>query len=254
MTDNLVRIATYWSSFDAETAKLHLDRCGIPSIVSSGAMNAMLGELGGTLSPIELLVREEDVERTTMALDEFLSQEGKEDWVCRKCKEEVPGTFLMCWSCGGDRATHEAPISKEAGELDESSSVEIDANTFVERNLVVLATDPSSLSLPYAPPNTLSSSSRLLANESKAPSALSAAELEAIVDRAWKAANIGMLLPVVLHFYSLYLLFQSCRSSEPLSTSHQRKFVFTLVIDFFMIAMFALIGMVVVAGSFSIRP
>lgn len=250
MTDNLVRIATYWNSFDAETAKLHLDRYGIPSIVSSGAMNAMLGELGGTLSPIELLVREEDMERTTLALDEFLSQGGKENWTCRKCREEVPGTFLICWSCGGDRATHEAPTFKEAGELDESSSVEIDAETFVERNHAMLATDPSSLLLPYAPPNTLSSSARLLANGSKAPSASSTAELEAIVDRAWKAAIIGILLPVVLHFYSLYLLCQSCRSSEPLSVAHQRKFFFTLVIDFFMIATFALVGMVVLAGSF----
>jgi hypothetical protein len=250
MTDNLVRIATYWSSFDAETAKLHLDRYGIPSIVSSGAMNAMLGELGGTLSPIELLVREEDVERTTLALDEFLSQEGKEEWVCSKCKEEVPGTFANCWSCGGDRATHEAPISKEAEKLDESSSVEIDADTFVERNHAVLATDPSSLSLPYAPPSTLSSSSRLLAKEFEAQSALSTDEMEAIIDRAWRAAIVGILLPVGLHFYSLYLLFKSCGSAEPLSIAHQRKFVFTLVINFFAIAMLALLGLALLAGSF----
>lgn len=48
MTDNLVRIATYWSSFDAETAKLHLDRCGIPSIVSSLLENVAIGRPFGS--------------------------------------------------------------------------------------------------------------------------------------------------------------------------------------------------------------
>ncbi|MFN9639748.1 MAG: hypothetical protein ACK56W_06985 [Pirellula sp.] len=250
MTDNLVRIATYWSSFDAETAKLHLDSCGIPSIVSSGALNAMLGELGGTLSPIELLVREEDVERTTLALDDFLSQPGNEKWVCSRCDEEVPGTFANCWSCGSDRANHEEPNSREIAALNESRSLEVDADAFVERNHTVLATDPNSLSLPYAPPSTLSSPSRLLAKEFEAHSALSTDEMEAIIDRAWRAAIVGMLLPVGLHFYSLYLLFQSCRSSELLSTTHQRKFVFTLVINFFAITMFALLGLALLAGSF----
>jgi hypothetical protein len=250
MTDNLVRIATYWSSFDAETAKLQLDSCGIPSIVTSGAMNAMLGELGGTLSPIELLVREEDVERTTLALDEFLSQEGKEDWVCSKCKEEVPGTFGNCWSCGIDRANHEEPNSRLTADLDESRSVEVGAEAFVERNHTVLATDLSSLSLPYAPPSTLSSSSRLIAKEFEAQSALSTDEMEAIIDRAWRAAIVGILLPVGLHFYSLYLLFKSCGSAEPLSIAHQRKFVFTLVVNFFAITMFALLGLALLAGSF----
>lgn len=250
MTDHLVRIATYWSSFDAETAKLHLDSCGIPSIVTSGAMNAMLGELGGTLSPIELLVREEDVERTTFALDEFLSQTGKEEWVCRKCKEKVPGTFENCWSCGSDRTNHEEPNSRVTADLDESRSFEVDAEAFVERNHTVLVTDLSSLSLPYAPPSTLTSSSRLVAMQFEAQSALSTDEMEAIIDRAWRAAIVGMLLPVGLHFYSLYLLFQSCRSSEPLSNAHQRKFVFTLVINFFAITMFALLGLALLAGSF----
>jgi hypothetical protein len=90
----------------------------------------------------------------------------------------------------------------------------------------------------------------LIAKEFEAQSALSADEMEAIIDRAWRAAIVGMLLPVGLHFYSLYLLFQSCRSSEPLSTAHQRKFVFTLIINFFAITMFALLGLALLAGSF----
>ena len=247
MTDNVVRVATYWSSFDAETAKLHLDRCGIPAIVTSGAMNAMMGEMGGTLSPIELLVREEDRERTVLALDEFLSQAGADDWEC-KCSESVPGSFAICWSCGGDRATHAVPVVKETVEPQSSIAMEVTEETFVDKNHTIRKTDPGSLSSPYAPPSSVSSASRLLKKESITLEHASNTELEAMVDRAWRAAIIGFLLPPVLHFYSLYLLFQTCRSTEPLSRVHQRKFAFSLLINFFVIVVCAFVGMAVLAG------
>lgn len=57
-------------------------------------------------------------------------------------------------------------------------------------------------------------------------------EAEQTVDRAWRAAVIGILfLPGILHLYSLWVLLGGDLAADPLSPSLRRKRCWTLALD-----------------------
>ena len=63
----------------------------------------VMSELGFTNAWPELWVVEEDVEAARLLLekaDASTKTEDNQDWLCKYCREENPGTFEVCWQCG----------------------------------------------------------------------------------------------------------------------------------------------------------
>lgn len=56
--------------------------------------------------PALCVMEDEDYERATEILKSHVraaEQPTGADWKCAACGEENPGTFEVCWSCGGGR-------------------------------------------------------------------------------------------------------------------------------------------------------
>ena len=66
-SDDLVSVSTFPSTVDAEIAKGVLDEVGIESMIRSDNAGGMYPAIGGA----ELLVRAEDAEKATEALNRF---------------------------------------------------------------------------------------------------------------------------------------------------------------------------------------
>lgn len=65
MSDNLIRIATFYNQFDAELAKLKMEENGIFCFLK----NEYVAQLQFGIANFELMVREEDKEKALLCLN-----------------------------------------------------------------------------------------------------------------------------------------------------------------------------------------
>jgi hypothetical protein len=73
------------------------------NLVNENAAGTMVVGAGIVLA--EVWVNDEEKVSTAQKLiREYQSDEShKIIWSCQSCKEENPGSFSICWNCGGDR-------------------------------------------------------------------------------------------------------------------------------------------------------
>ena len=83
--------------------KTVLDEAGIPNFMRNEYSNNAIAEMPSPLFfPALCVVNEEDYDRAMQILGGIYYARPSQtpDWRCRKCGEEVPGTFDSCWHCG----------------------------------------------------------------------------------------------------------------------------------------------------------
>jgi len=116
---------------------------------------------------------------------------------------------------------------------DESYSVptaELDPDPEVEEHFVehshLRSADNIDESNPYAPPGVTTKT------RSSGNAEADQQEVDNLVTRAWRTSIIGILiLPPLLQFYSMYLLFCATRSSVEMSGKSKHRFATTLTIN-----------------------
>jgi len=81
-------------------------------LVSNGISANLLNEnaagtmvVGAGIVLAEVWVNDEkNVSSAQKLIRDYQSDESnKSDWLCQSCHEENPGSFSICWSCGGER-------------------------------------------------------------------------------------------------------------------------------------------------------
>jgi hypothetical protein len=116
MTDpkDLVRVYRAANAPDAYLVKNLLANEGIDAMVSE-----VVEPLPGTVDPPEVFVRQEDLPRARLLVEEYdrrqIERAERPDWQCPKCSAEVVGAFDECDVCGAYRPGAE-PSTEESSE------------------------------------------------------------------------------------------------------------------------------------------
>ena len=83
-----------------------LDTAKIPNFIRNQYTNNTMTEIpSGLFFPTLCVLHDEDYDRAMQVLGEAFHapRPPTADWLCPKCREEVPGTFDFCWQCGAAR-------------------------------------------------------------------------------------------------------------------------------------------------------
>ena len=83
-----------------------LNSAGIPNFIRNQYTNNTMTELpSGLFFPALCVLRDDDYDRAMQILGDLFHAPPSlaADWICPKCREEVPGTFELCWQCGTER-------------------------------------------------------------------------------------------------------------------------------------------------------
>jgi hypothetical protein len=214
----LVKIAACANAIDAEQIRSRLEQHGIAAFLDGANANTALSHVGTALGGVRVLVRMTDAEQAAeiVASARRDSMASPDPWYCGQCEEEIEGGFDICWSCGNARADvgRPLPVTSDDQRLEPARGADFgevtptpDYDGYDDAN-------------PYTPPITPDSAStqRAVAPELNK-------EAEAMLVRAWRASIIGTIfLPIVLHFYSMYLLIRAANMTPVFSPSGRKKF------------------------------
>jgi hypothetical protein len=218
MSDRLVTLAKFPSVIEAALARNVLQEGGIPAQLTQDAANWMLS---GMFESVKLMVRESDVERADALLDEALAAP-------LDVEDELPAT------------EDQEPFSDFAENLpDWSPALEAPAWKCAACGVRVEETDRRCWSCgttrtgepnPYfvRGDSTLAPPPREATDETKRISE----HVANVVDRAWRAALVGiLLLPPLPQFYSAWLLLSVAGEASDLPHPYNRKYYLTLAIN-----------------------
>lgn len=237
MTAKLVEIARFDDLFRAETVRIGLEELGIPAFVEGAETNRAMHYVGTALGGIRVLVpADKKVEaETAIAQIEYQNSNAPSPaWVCPNCGEEVEGNFESCWSCHTERPANPklAPLRADEHEVEDDDDAEPIPARDDEAN-------------PYSAPRTTKPISEVA-------SGMDAAQVEAVVLRAWRASVIGLFFcPVLLHAYSMFVLIDTRDAVSLLSETGKRRRFWAVVINVLML----LAGLVFIAVNvLSMRP
>ncbi len=223
MDSQLVEIASYATEVEANHVKSVLAERGIKGFVDCGATNTMLSHVGASaLGGIRLFALPQNAGLAREIIDTLEEIKGS-DWYCGECQELSEAGFEVCWSCGKGRRDVEAdrPIVAKSVER-------LDDNLQEDHNQRQAATDPN----PYMSPGTV----KMQNDEPIAPDVKSVLDVDEMVTRAYRASLIGlMLLPVLAHLYSMYLLLLASAHPERLSDRTNRVWYGAFAINMFVV-------------------
>jgi len=189
-------------------------------------INTVLSFVGpANLGGVRVLVPSADAERAAEVVRSLgVADETSSDaWYCGRCEESVDSGFQVCWSCGKERSEVEAPFpvpdDKKEGQpdFDEEDNVDRPPSTgeFDHTN-------------PYASPHTRAAAEH---PERHPPPEINE-EAEAVLLRAWRASIIGIVfIPILTHFFSMYLLFRAVSMVEDFSPKGKKRFYSAFVVD-----------------------
>ncbi len=221
MKAKLVELTRLENPVIAETLRIALEDRGIAAFIESSETNRAMHYVGTALGGVRVLVpsdRKEEAEELLRTFSEHSASDRSPGWICPNCGEEVDAGFEACWSCDTERPEGAAAIPPPkvwVNELGEDPTEDLPP---------VLSTDPN----PYSSPRTSKMGTM-------APDA-SAAEVEAMVLRAWRASVIGLFLcPVLLHAYSMVVLIDTRDSVSLLSQTGQRRRLWATIINWIMV-------------------
>jgi hypothetical protein len=93
------KVYTAQSTPDAGIVRNLLEENGIPTQL----VERTFGAFGAPRSEV-WVNRNEDQDRAAVLIDRFFArQESRSAWNCRKCREDNPPAFDVCWQCGVER-------------------------------------------------------------------------------------------------------------------------------------------------------
>lgn len=224
-TSEFVEIACFAGAAEAEQIRGILQENDVAAFVDGANANITLSHVAVGLGGVKVCVRASDADRATEILDSLGddSDVPTQAWFCGQCKEEIDGRFQVCWSCGEPREDVEQPFP--AGVPNQR----VAAGRQQNRPADVKPFDDSHYdqSNPYAPPRTKADDGR--PGEQDAPVNL---EVEAMFLRARRAAILGFVfLPIIIQFYSMYLLARATTLATSVSPVGQKRFYQALIMN-----------------------
>lgn len=210
----LVKIAAFATLLEAEQIQSILAEQGVVAFVEGGSSDPSLVYVSSIRGGIRLVVPHAELDRARQVLAELNSLPATEAWFCGACEVDVDAGFVVCWSCGKpqDAVAVERPVSAPAKALDESA--ELSRNS--ERSF-----DASN---PYA-------SSIATRNQPKDALPVVDEQVDAILQRAYRAAWIGVVSIFVLNMYSAYLLIKASVLAESFSPDGRKWFYRSIMIN-----------------------
>jgi hypothetical protein len=194
---DLIPVASYPTSAEAELARGLLVGGGLEAQLDGSAISDVAGFIGTALGGVRILVRAEDAERASEVLEEAATASTTPAWDCPACGAEVDAGYDICWSCGrlhSDAASIERAGDDTPGEMERHAEC-----APVERIPPGSEVEPC----PHCGEDIPVDSEHCPA----CGEPLQESPAEDALRRAWRAALIGIvLLPGVLHLYSIYQL------------------------------------------------
>ncbi|MFO0939740.1 MAG: hypothetical protein U0930_03130 [Pirellulales bacterium] len=203
-------VQTYLSEQEATLAQSELQLEGIQAVLESSSA-ATTFSAGAATGGVRLMVDKTELTEAQAILQKFEAPTNANPWYCEKCQETIEPSFECCWSCGGERS-------------------EVEGQT------------------PGAEDNGANSTGSAFGPQARDQAAHQIAEDVAadLSARAWRSAIIGLLtLPVLLHAYSLTLVFQAMFHPAPWTKQQMTRLIGALVID-----IFAILGSAILLRSF----
>ncbi len=204
----LLTIGNFPTAVEAHAARLLLGSHGITAIVVDEALVGNFWQFGNAVGGVKLQVTADDAPRARQLLaGEIIPDETPDStgpWSCGHCRQQVPGNFDVCWSCGEPRGSAEStepsmPLSESP--ITESRRPETPPLPLRERDCPHCGTElrAAAESCPECGktvlPNPYESPLRS-AGVRPAPGALRAdrAAADELAGRAWRAAAFGSAL------------------------------------------------------------
>jgi hypothetical protein len=186
---DLIPIASYPTSAEAELACGRLAAAGVPAKLDGAVVADMAWHIGSALGGVKVLVSSDDAEQAHAILQETDTEDETPAWDCPVCGAEVDAGFQVCWSCGAAY-----PESVGSPEADNTTA---DVVTLPERTEV----KPCRYCAEDIP---ASSEVCPLCGEPLQKSAADAKLRDALA-----TALIGIVIfPGILHLYSMYKLYR----------------------------------------------
>ncbi len=224
-TSEFVEIAACANAVEAEYLRSVLEESGVSAFVDGAAASTALSHVGAALGGVRLFVRAADATQASAIVEEVHAglDVSAEAWFCGTCQESVEGTFRVCWSCAQDRAHAERPFPPgRDGDHVEPACIREDAPA----DTPIPDLSAYDAANPYASPMT---------RETTTPSQPQAEideAAEAMLQRAWRASILGIVLfPFLLHLYSMYLLIRAAMTAAAFSREGERRFYQSIVIN-----------------------
>ena len=217
-----VEIASFANAAEAEQVRGILEENGLTAFVSGAEATTALSHLSIGLGGVRLLVRAEHAAPAAELLESFdRPPADAAPWFCGQCREEVDGAFEVCWSCGQPRTEVEQPFPERC------VASAPDSDTPVETTALESPDDYGQADFnPYASPQVTA------ARDRTEPLPKLHAEAEAMLERAWRAAIIGLVLfPVLTHLYSAALLIRASMLTADFSPAGRRRFYGAMVVN-----------------------
>lgn len=223
--NKFIKVATYANATDAEHIRNVLEANGISAFIDAAATNTALSYVGTALGGVRVFVRADDVQHAieVIASDDDASNSGRAPWFCGSCEEEIEGSFDICWSCGEPREQVARPLpnSRKIDHFKAGIAVDGTANAPTSFRRDLDSTNP------YA----ALTATEVARTQHDQPVAISQ-EAEDMLLRAWRASIIGIgLFPLILHFYSMYLLIRATMIAKDFSPDGNKRFYRAFVVN-----------------------
>lgn len=132
MSDRLVSIMNFGTSFEAQMAKNLLEREGITSTVTGELASDLL--LGSVLAGqhVALLVHENDAQRAVALLAEVElnkdweeeAESGSDVWICSICGEPISNRLSICFACQTPRESIRASAPRDPTAIQQKSDTQ----------------------------------------------------------------------------------------------------------------------------------
>ncbi|MBJ6764892.1 DUF2007 domain-containing protein [Myxococcaceae bacterium JPH2] len=96
------QLAVYRTVGEARLIASALESAGVAVELRGEALAPLVGEIPSTEAWVELWVWPHEVDTARQVLEDLRENEAAAQRVvaCPKCREENPGNFEVCWSCG----------------------------------------------------------------------------------------------------------------------------------------------------------
>ncbi|QDT62969.1 SPOR domain-containing protein [Calycomorphotria hydatis] len=197
MDSELVQVASCGSEGEAENIRSFLLEQGIEAYVVGSTAATTIWYVGSALGGVRLFTAAADAQAARELIEHHETSTDEENWLCSECQAEVDRGFDRCWSCGKDREAIGTSTPQVSDQV-------IASDTENDQRSPTGDTTESTADSPIDP----------------------------MVRRAFRSSMIGLgLLPIILHVYSMTLLFKRASQEEPLTQESNRLWYITLGVN-----------------------
>ncbi len=223
----LTRVCTFPSELAAQQAKNFLAAEGISGYLENANTQTMLGYVGPALGGVKLLVPDEDVDSAKQLL-------AKEDvastiaaWTCPRCGSEVDSGFELCWKCGHAFNDSETPAAPADSGLD---AVDTRNASYAAHENERPAFPAANSENPFLPASSGENASR--PTDVPASQDVWLEEQQGLIRNAFTLSILGLvILPGIMHAYSMYLLIKAGVGLNLLPPMIRRRYYAAMAIN-----------------------